>query len=118
MCGDFCFLLHPKLTKQNDTLAIEEFRWVGLFIVVKVLTHSNYLIRRVNTTLTQVVHTIRSRKYFPATKPVDISVTSETHFEADTSEPESLEPNLFDIELQPPTQVGSTTAEPFSSPDP
>ncbi len=39
--GDFCFLLNPKITKQNDRLAIGECKWVGLYKVEKCLTHSN-----------------------------------------------------------------------------
>ncbi len=84
---DFCFLLHPKLSKQNDALAIDECRWISLFEIVQVLTHSNYLIRRVNTTLTQVVHRIRLRKYVPPSLPVDICITQETQFEPDNTHP-------------------------------
>ena len=63
--GDFCFVLNPKITKQNDRLAIGECKWVGLYKIEKCLTHSNYLIRKVNTNLTQVVHRIRLRRYYP-----------------------------------------------------
>ena len=97
--GDFCFLLHPKLTKHNDLLAIEACKWIGLFKVVKVLTHSNYLIRRVNTTFTQVAHRIRLRKYVPEVQPDDISITTNTHFTADSFSSDSFEPDLFDLDL-------------------
>ncbi len=95
---DFCFLLHPKITKHNDIMAIVECKWLGLFKVVKKLTHSKNLVRKVNTNLTQVVHRIRLRKYVPPAQPVDICISNHTQFEADTSDPDTLEPLLFDID--------------------
>ncbi len=96
--GDFCFLLNPEVTKQNDRLAIGECKWVGLYKVEECLTHSNYMIRKVNTNLTQIVHRIRLRKYIPPHQPVDIIVSKGTKFEADTEFPNTLEPNLMDME--------------------
>ncbi len=36
--GDFCFLLNPKDTKQNNKLAIGEGKWVGFYKVEECLT--------------------------------------------------------------------------------
>ena len=64
----------------------------------KCLTHSNYLIRKVNTRFTQVVHRIRLRKYTPPIKPVDIIIDRDTKFETDMELPGALEPNLMDCD--------------------
>ncbi len=107
--GDYCFLLNPKITKQNDRLAIGECKWTGLYKIEKCLTHSNYLIRKVNTCFTQVVHRIRLRKYTPPNKPVDIIIDRDTKFETDMEFPETLEPNLMDsdkvYDSEPGTQL-------------
>ncbi len=87
--GDFCFLLNPKITKQNDRLAIGECKWIGLYKVEQCLTHSNYLIRKVNINLTQVVHRIRLRKYIPPSKPLDIVVNKDVKFETDHEFPDA-----------------------------
>ncbi len=60
--------------------------------------YSNYLVRKVNTNLTQVVHRIRLRKYVPPAQPVDICISNHTQFDADTSDPDTLEPSLFDMD--------------------
>ncbi len=66
---DFCFLPHPKITKHNDFTANAECNWLGLFKVVKKLTHSNYLVRKVNTRRTLTRRTRRTQnspeKTFP-----------------------------------------------------
>ncbi len=92
------FLLKPKIKKQNDRLAIGECKWIGLYEVEQCVTHSIYLIRKVNTNLTQVVHRIRLRKYIPPTKPLDIVVNKDVKFETDQEFPDALEPQLMDAE--------------------
>ncbi len=60
---------------------------------------SNYMVRKVNTNLTQIVHRILLRKDIPPQKPVDIIVTKRTKFEVDNDFPDTLEPNLIDVEM-------------------
>ena len=47
---------------QSDMAAKSVQQWLALYRVDKVLTHSNYLIRHVNTNYTQVVHRIRLKR--------------------------------------------------------
>ena len=108
---DYCFLLNPKITKQNDRLAISECKWIGLYAVEKCLTHSNYLIRKVNTRFTQVVYRIGLRKYTPPSRPVDIIVDKDTKIETDTEFPEALEPNLMDSDKTYDGEPGSKNHE-------
>ena len=52
---DYCMLLSPKLSTEHEKISNLECKWTALFRIEKVLTRSNYLIRRVNTNNTQIV---------------------------------------------------------------
>ena len=80
--------------------------------VEKCLTHSNYLIRKVNTNLTQVVHRIRLRRYIPPTKPLDIVIDKDVKFEADNEFPNAMEPQLMDAEKIIETPQANTPERP------
>ena len=56
---DYCFVLQPKADHQGSKLPFRDYRWVGPFIVQKVLTNENYIVRRLNTNKTQILHRIR-----------------------------------------------------------
>ena len=62
---DHCFVLNPKADTQATKIPFREFRWVGPYKVAKVLPNSNYIIRRVGTNFTQILHRIRLKKYEP-----------------------------------------------------
>ena len=49
----FCLLLNPKLTTQQQVADKSVQVWLPLYRVEKVLTNSNYIIRRVGTNYTQ-----------------------------------------------------------------
>ena len=42
-----------------------EYRWVGPFIIQKLLSDENYIVRRLNTNQTQILHRIRLEKFVP-----------------------------------------------------
>ena len=56
----FCLLLNPLLTNQSDSRNNSLQVWIPLYRVEKVLTNSNYIIRKVGTNYTQCVHRIRT----------------------------------------------------------
>ena len=79
-----CLLLNPTLLTQSDFAAKSAKIWLSLYKVEKVLTNSNYLIRKIGTPYTQCVHRIRLRPISPKFEVDDISVTPQ-EFKPDPS---------------------------------
>ena len=63
--NDHCFVLQPKADHQGSKIPFRDYRWVGPFIVQKVLPNENYIVRRINTSKTQILHRIRPKKLVP-----------------------------------------------------
>ena len=68
---DYCFILQPKADHQESKIPFRDFRWVGPYLVEKVLPNNNYIVRKLNTNKTQILHRIRLRKYNPEKHPGD-----------------------------------------------
>ena len=71
----YCLLLNPSLLTQSDFAAKSCTIWLPLYKIEKVLTKSNYLIRKIGTPYTQSVHRIRLRPITPNYDVEDINVT-------------------------------------------
>ena len=56
--NNYCFVLQPKADHQGSKIPFREYHWVGPFIVQKVLPNENYIVRRLNTNETQILHRI------------------------------------------------------------
>ena len=65
----YCFILQPKADHQGSKIPFRDFRWIGPYIVEKVLTNNKYILRKLNTKKTQIPHRIRLRKYNPEKPP-------------------------------------------------
>ena len=63
--NEYCFVLQPKADNQGSKIPFRDYRWVGPFIVQKVLPNENYIVRRINTNKTQILHRIRLKKFVP-----------------------------------------------------
>ena len=63
--SDYCFVLQPKADHQRSQIRFRYYRWVGSFIFQKVLPNENYIVRRLNTNETQILHRIRLKKFVP-----------------------------------------------------
>ena len=63
--SEYCFVLQPKADNQGSKIPFRDYRWVGPFIVQKVLPNENYIVRRLNTNKTQILHRIRLTKFIP-----------------------------------------------------
>ena len=61
--GDYCFILNPKANTQATKIPFGEFRWVGPYKVERILPNNNYIVRRLGTNKTQLLHRIRLRIY-------------------------------------------------------
>ena len=68
---DYCFILQPKADLQGSKIPIRDFRWIGPYVVEKLLPNNNYIVRKLNTNKTQILHRIRLRKYNPEKPPED-----------------------------------------------
>ena len=70
--NDYCFILRPIADHQGSKIPFREYRWTGPYIVEKVLPNENYIVRKLNSNKTQILHRIRLRKYEPNTVLQDI----------------------------------------------
>ena len=64
---DFCFILQPKADNQGSKIPFREYRWIGPYRIEKVIPNDNYIVRRLNTNKTQILHRIRLKKFVPNT---------------------------------------------------
>ena len=71
---DYCYILNPKADSQATKILFREFRWQGPYKVEKVLPNNNYIVRRLGTNKTQLLHRIRLRKFIPQAPLADIFV--------------------------------------------
>ena len=63
--NDLAFLLDPKYDSQGCKEEFKTFHWKSPFEVMKLLSDSNYIIRKVGTFKTQCVHRIRLKIFKP-----------------------------------------------------
>ena len=68
---DYCFILQPKADHQGSKIPFRDFRWIGPYLVERVSPNNNYIVRKLNTNKTQILHRIRLRKYNPEKPPED-----------------------------------------------
>ena len=59
---------------QGSEIPFTEFRWVGPYIIEKVLPNNNFLVRKIGTNKTQVLHRMRICQFTPRRPPADIRV--------------------------------------------
>ena len=83
---DYCYVLNPKADTQATKIPFREFRWQGPYKVEKVLPNNNYIVRRLGTNKTQLLHRIRLRKFTPQAPLADIFVR-ETDWQKDDQSP-------------------------------
>ena len=76
--NDFVFLLDPKYDSQKRKEDFKSFIWKQPYKVMKVLSDSNYIIRKVGTHKTQCVHRMRLRHFKPEFNIDDIIVSKFT----------------------------------------
>ena len=70
--NDYCFILQPIADHQGSKIPFREYRWTGPYVVEQVLPNENYIVRKLNSNKTQILHRIRLRKYEPNTVLQDI----------------------------------------------
>ena len=60
--------------------AFKDCIWTGPYIVVKVLSNNNYVVRRTGTRYTQILHRLRLRLYVSIRRVPDVTVKMENQF--------------------------------------
>ena len=73
--ADYAFILQPKADHQGSKNPFTDFRWIGPYNIEKVLPNNNYLVRKIGTNKTQVLHRMRLRQFTPRQPLSDIPVT-------------------------------------------
>ena len=68
------YILQPKAAHQGSKIAFTKFRWIGPYIIEKVLPNNNYLVRKIGTNKTQVLHRMRMRQFTSRQPPAEITV--------------------------------------------
>ena len=63
--NEYCFVLQSKADNQGSKIPFRDYRWVGPFVIQKVLSNENYIVRRINTNKTQILHRIRPKNFVP-----------------------------------------------------
>ena len=59
--AEYVYILQPKADHQGSKIPFTELRWIGPYIIEKVLPNNNYLVRNISTNKTQVLHRMRMR---------------------------------------------------------
>ena len=90
--ADYVYILQPKADYQGSKIPFTEFRWIGPYIIEKVLPNKNYLVRKIGTSKTQVLHRMRMHQFAPRQPPADITVKPQVY----NSDPE-VSPNHGDL---------------------
>ena len=77
--NDYCYVLIPKADNQSMNFAFKDCIWTGPYVVVKVLSNNNYVVRRTGTRYTQTLHRIRLKQYAPNQRVSDVTVRKEDY---------------------------------------
>ena len=77
--SDYVYILQPKADHQGSKIPFTEFRWTGPYIIERALQNSNYLVQKIGTNKTQVLHRMRMRHFTPYQPPTDITVKPEEY---------------------------------------
>ena len=73
--SDYVYILQPKADQQGSKIPFTDFRWIGPYIIEKVLPNNIYLVRKIGSNKTQILHRMRLRQFTPRQPIPDIPVT-------------------------------------------
>ena len=73
--ADYVFVLQPKADHQGSKILFPDFRWIGPYIIEKMLSNNNYLVREIGTKKTQNFYRMRLRQFTPRQPIPDIPIT-------------------------------------------
>ena len=73
--SDYVYILQPKADHQGSQIPFTDFRWIGPYNIEKVLPNNNYVVRKIGTNKTQIVHRMRIGQFTPRQPKPDTPVT-------------------------------------------
>ena len=73
--ADYVFILQPKADHQWSKIPFTDFRWIGPYNIEKVLPNNNYLVSKIGTNKTQILHRMGLRQVTPRQQLSDLPVT-------------------------------------------
>ena len=73
--SDYVYILQPKADHQGSKIPFTDFRWIGPYIIEKVLPNKNYVVRKIGNNKTQILHKVRLRQFTPRQPIPDTPVT-------------------------------------------
>ena len=73
--SDYVYILQPKADHQGSKFPFTDFRWIGPYIIEKVLPNNNYVVRKIGTNKTQILQRMRLRQFTPRQPIPDIRAT-------------------------------------------
>ena len=74
--NDYCYIFNPKADNQSTKFAFQGSIWMGPYVVIKVLSNTNYTIRKIGTRYTETLNRIRIRPDVPGQRLPDVTVRS------------------------------------------
>ena len=72
---EYVYVLQPEADHQESKIPFPEFRWNGPYVIEKVLPNNIFLVRKIGTNKTQVLHRMRMRQSTPRKPPADVRRT-------------------------------------------
>ena len=61
--SDYVYILQPKADHQGSKIPFTDFRWIAPYIFEKVLPNNNYVVHKIGTINTQILHRMRLRQF-------------------------------------------------------
>ena len=71
----YSYVLQPKADHQGSKIPSTDFGSIGPYIIEKVLPNNNYLVRKIGTNKTQILHRMRLRQFTPQQLTPDVQKT-------------------------------------------
>ena len=71
---DYVFILQPKADHEMSKNPFTHFRWIGPYIIEKLLPNNIFLVRKSGTNKTQILHRMRLRQLTPRQPIPDIPI--------------------------------------------
>ena len=75
----YVYILQTKADNPGSKIPFREFRWMDPYFAEKALPNNNYLVRKIGTDKTQVLHRMRMRQFTPRQPSADIRVNPQQY---------------------------------------
>ena len=73
--ADYVYILQPNADHQGSKIPFKNFRWIRPYIIEKLLRNNIYLVRKIGTKKTRILHRMRLRQFTPRQPIPDIPTT-------------------------------------------